>query len=64
MQLDQDEIQNLKENLLYLIEKKHEQSGGNNGFSLNELKPILEELVKEEKVAIRPTINSQMYFKK
>jgi hypothetical protein len=58
-----EEKQELKKTFLYLIEKKHQESQGHCGFHLNELKPILEELVVEKKITIRPTINTVMYFK-
>lgn len=62
MEFTEDEIAKLKAMLFYLVSKKHQQSDGKCGFHLSELKPIMDELEKDQKVILRPTINSKMYF--
>lgn len=57
-----DEIKKLKAMVMYLVKKKHKISDGHCGFQLSELNPIMEELVSEEKLQLRPTINTYQYF--
>jgi hypothetical protein len=57
-----DETTKLKAMLLYLAKKKHQVSDGKCGFLANELDPILDELVREGQLTLRPTINSNQYF--
>lgn len=63
MQLSPDEISDIKNLLLFLVEKKSDFTAGHNGFYLKDLEPFLLELVEEKKIKIRPTIKADMYFK-
>lgn len=62
MDFTPDETEKLKAMMLYLVKKKHNLSDGNCGFQATELNPILDELVKEGHLQLRPTINSNQYF--
>lgn len=57
-----EERTKIKAMLLHLIKQKHGQSGGHCGFLINELNPILEDLVKDGEITKRPTININQYF--
>ncbi|MAM17590.1 MAG: hypothetical protein CMH22_06510 [Methylophaga sp.] len=64
MQFSPDEIEKLKTMMLFLIRRKAKESNGHCGFHLKELEPVLQKLVDEGKVELRPTINSNKYFLK
>lgn len=64
MQFTLEEKEKLKTMLLFLIKRKAKESAGHCGFALNELNPVLDELVNENKADLRPTINSNKYFLK
>lgn len=57
-----EETKKLKAMLLYMVEKKHQQSEGHCGFHAIDLNPILEELEKDGNIVKRPTVNSERYF--
>lgn len=48
--------------MLFLIRRKSKESAGHCGFDLKELDTILQLLVDEGKVELRPTINNNKYF--
>ncbi|PHQ27873.1 hypothetical protein [Leeuwenhoekiella nanhaiensis] len=62
MQFSPEEIEKLKTMMLFLIRRKSNESAGHCGFHLKELEPILQQLVDEGKVELRPTINNNKYF--
>lgn len=62
MTFTEEEKTKLKAIMLFLVKKKHNDSDGHNGFHIIELNPILEELEKEGKIKLRPTINLNQYF--
>ncbi|HET8885581.1 MAG TPA: hypothetical protein VFM70_04420 [Salinimicrobium sp.] len=57
-----EEKAEIKEVLLFLIERKSEESGGHGGFHLLELNPILNEMVEEGVILERDTIHCNKYF--
>lgn len=66
MEFNEKETERLKAVCQYLVEKKHKHSGGHNGLSIVQLNraivSILEELVKENKLVVKPTIHGESYF--
>ena len=62
MQFSPEEISKIKSMLLYLIRKKHNDSGGHCGFGLFDIKPFLEELESEGQIISRRTIHENKYF--
>lgn len=63
MQLTPEETEKVKVMLSYLIDKKHDQTGGHSGFHPREFEPVLQEMVNDGAIEQRETINSKMYFK-
>lgn len=57
-----EETEKLKTMFTFIIKKKHVQSNGHSGFSLEDLKPILNQLEADGVIDLRPTINSRKYF--
>jgi len=62
MEFTPKEKNELKAMLRFLIAKKDKESAGHCGFHINELDPILEEMVKEGTIKIKDTIHSNKYF--
>jgi len=62
MNFSPEEISKIKAMLLYLVKKKHNESGGHCGFSLFEIRPILQEMATKGEVISRPTIHENKYF--
>lgn len=62
MDFTPEETEKLKTMMLFVIKKKHNQSGGHNGFHVSDLEPILNQLEKENKIELRRTINLDRYF--
>lgn len=62
MNFTPEETEKLKAMLLFLIKKKHKESGGSGGFLPSELQPVLKEMVIDGTIEKHETINSQMYF--
>lgn len=62
MQFTPDETNKLKAMLLFLIKRKHKSSNGHSGFLITELNTILQDMVKDGDIELRPTINTNQYF--
>ena len=62
MQFTPDEIAQIKNMLRFLVKRKSEESGGHNGFHLNELEPFLQELSEAGEIAKKDTLHSNKYF--
>lgn len=62
MEFTPEETKKIKTMLLFLVKKKHNESGGHCGFGILELLPFLRELEQENKIQTRPTIHDNKYF--
>lgn len=62
MKFTETEKERLKEMLLYLIKQKEKQSGGHNGFTLFDLRPIIQKLEEEGKIKSRKAKSGVRYF--
>ena len=62
MQFSHDEMTRIKNMLKFLVKRKSEESGGHCGFHVNELNPILDELVEEGQLQSRDTLHSNKFF--
>lgn len=62
MTFTSEEIKKLKAMFLFVIKRKHNESGGHCGFHIMELNEILEELEKEGQIQLRKTIHKDKYF--
>lgn len=62
MTFSEEETKKLKAMFLFIIKRKHKESGGHGGFHVMELEPILEELEKDGEITLRRTINNDRYF--
>jgi len=62
MEFTPEETEKLKAMMMFVIKKKHNQSGGHSGFHVSDLNPILEDMEKEGKIQVRRTINLDRYF--
>lgn len=62
MKLSKDDKTRAKKFLLFLVEEKHKQSGGHNGFHPIELLSLMNELEADGKIMIREQMNIQRYF--
>ena len=57
-----EETEKIKTMFKFIVKKQSKESDGKSGFTLNQLKPILEELEAENQIIKRPTINGNAYF--
>lgn len=64
MDFTEDEKQSLKKMIVFLAKKRYRSSGGHSGFDSKIIDPILQELVQDGVIELRPTINKDQYFLK
>lgn len=66
MEFTKEERESLKKMMLFLVRKKDKESGGHCGFHPMDFFPIMEELmeelVRENKIISRDTLNVRRYF--
>lgn len=62
MEYTEKEKSTLKSTLLYLVKKKHKESGGHCGFHPVELLELLDELAESGEIRKRITIHNNQYF--
>ena len=64
MEFSTEETEKLKRMLLFLVKRKHNESGGHNGLHPMDLIRILEEMEGEGSVQRKKVMNGTKYFLK
>lgn len=62
MQFTKEETKKLKAMMHFIVKKQHIESDGHSGFHLKHLQPILDEMVEDKTLVLRPTIHTNKYF--